>query len=282
VTIRSSLSLTSLLLAALMLCGCGYYNGARWPVLKQNPVPKETPAKLSVPPAEAAPPFTPPGGGKTIGSLDEAVTRLSDDWASLARFRQRADDEAAAIDIHPKTSDAWGLSQIAVSRLQRSESDFSSLAEAVARDRMALEALKADPWMIDAYETLAVDVKAVGETINGRRTAAEAALAANRPSERAEPPTAPAEALPKGPAALTVAPDAEAGEIADALQTLVQKAQAINPMTVYHVVASPGTVAEERAATVRSLLQRAGVAPARIKMSTDRSAAVGSLRVYVE
>jgi hypothetical protein len=79
-----------------------------------------------------------------------------------------------------------------------------------------------------------------------------------------------------------VAPDAEEGEIAGALQTLVQKAQAINPMTVYHVVASPGAVAEERAATMRSLLQKAGVAPARIKMSTDRSAAVGSLRVYVE
>jgi hypothetical protein len=264
----------------LPLAACGYFS-SHWPTLEESPIPERTalPAPAE---AEAGPTDTPrPSPRSTpIASQDEAATRLADYETRLSTLRIAAETGMAALEETPQTPEQWGRAQLGLSRLARTEGDIRILRDDATRDADYLDQHTAFQEVAARLRTLALRAASLLDRVAQQRTAVQAALAGNRPEDVAPAPSAPA--LPAGMPALTITADAEPEAYSQAVTTLVEKAQAINSATVYHVVAAPDAMAAERARGVRSLLQAGGVAEGRVKTQTDPEAASGSVRIFVE
>lgn len=272
-----------LLVIAASVAGCGYFNNDTWPVLKQDPIPDlATPATN----ADDNTPIPAPvnDGVPLINGLADAEDRLQTHRQAFAPLNQRATDQTDILGTAPQTPDAWGQAQIAVSRLVRTQADLDKLIDRVRTDAALLAALpipsadKAD--LVTAFDALSSTIVGRQNTFTTIREMAEQNLRDHIPEDRYD--TTPAPRLPNGRPALTVDADADAAAYSQALATLLEKAEAINPQTVYHVVASPGQIAAARIVDVQSLLRAAGVDEARIQTSIDPAADIGSIRIYVQ
>jgi hypothetical protein len=261
----------------LPLAACGYFSGD-WPALKQDPIPAQSQATAPADEAQTPPVSAPPNQGTPIETEAQASTRLTAHEDRLAALATEAQTRLAALNIAPKTPAEWGLAQLDASRLTRTESDLNILADAIATDIAALQ--QRLPAQVPGFQALAMRVNALIGRVAQARTAAQAALAEGRPEDA--PPAPPAPPLPAGAPALTITAGAEPEAYSRAVATLVEKAQAINSVNVYHVVAAPDAMAAERASGVRSLLAAGGVAETRIQTQTDPGAEPGSVRIFVE
>lgn len=266
------------LLAALTLGGCGYFTN-HWPTLKQDPIPK-TAAEAKDNGDQSGPPEKPSAPGEEPPEGDkDAAGRLKDYQDRFKTLSATAHDQLEAINPAPKTPDDWGLAQLTASRLLRTENALRSLRDDAMADETAAPEAEAA-----GYASLAKDIAALLARLTPQRLALERQLATHIPEETppAQPAPKPSEpAVPEGRAALTITAEADEAAYSQALNTLVEKAQAINANSVYHIVASPGSIAAERVKNIRSLLAAAGIKEANIKATTDPAAPVGSLRIYV-
>jgi hypothetical protein len=263
----------------LPLAACGYFSN-NWPTLKQDPLPAQSTADSPAPAdgAQTLPVPAPAEQATPIETATQASARLAAHEDRLAALAMEADTQLATLNTAPRTPAEWGRAQTDVSRLARTENDLGILADAIAMDSEALQRWL--PGQAPDIQALAMRVNALIERVAQARMTAQEALAGHRPEDA--PPAPPAPPLPSGAPALTITAEAEPEAYSRAVATLVEKAQAINSVNVYHVVAAPDDAAAERARGVRSLLQAGGVAETRIEVQTDPGAEPGSVRIFVE